>query len=198
MSAALYMVKVQSMIRLFASETTDPCKILSHLEQHLVRELRKNYFLTLSLIKINQEGNVEICRAGHLPALYFEAESDACTRIEPAGLAIGFQRGQPPKADQPEYIDQLRVETKACKDGDILFLYTDGVIETFNAKREEFGEERLEALVGDHKQDSSNEIKSSLLETLTTFRQGSELFDDTTFVVLKYAGTNGTVQQITR
>jgi sigma-B regulation protein RsbU (phosphoserine phosphatase) len=177
-SAALYMVKVQTMLQLFAKESADPCGLLVHLNDHLYRQLKRNYFLTLALARLHPNGAMELCRAGHTPALLYDNEKKHCTWIEPKGLAIGLGNGQ-------LFKEKLELVKKNLQTGDFLLLFTDGVSETVNGKLVEFGENRLAQILSKNAQATPDSLKSILLHELTIFRGGAELRDDTTFVVIK-------------
>jgi sigma-B regulation protein RsbU (phosphoserine phosphatase) len=177
-SAALYMVKIQTMLQLFAKETTDLCGLLNSLNDHLYRHLKKNYFLTLALARLYADGTIELCRAGHTPALLYDNQNTRCLWLQPQGLAIGLGNGQ-------AFKEKLELVQRQLLAGDFLFLFTDGVNETVNGKLVEFGENRLAQLLSKHAQATPESLKSVLLRELTIFREGAELRDDTTFVAIK-------------
>lgn len=177
-SAALYMVKVQTMLQMFAKESAEPCELLDRLNGQLYRILRRNYFLTIALARLHPTGEMALCRAGHTPALLFDSEKKHCEWLEPKGLAIGLENGQ-------GFSNKLEVFNRALKPGDLLLLFTDGVIETADTGLAEFGENRLAQILARNSQAQPESIKAILLQELTIFRNGAELRDDTTFVVLK-------------
>ena len=177
-SAALYMVKVQTMLQMFAKESAEPCELLDRLNGQLYRSLRRNYFLTIALARLYPTGEMALCRAGHTPALLFDSEKKHCVWLEPKGLALGLENGQ-------DFSNKLEVFNRALKPGDLLLLFTDGVIETANTGLAEFGENRLAQILARNSQAPPESIKAILLQELTIFRNGAELRDDTTFVVLK-------------
>jgi serine phosphatase RsbU (regulator of sigma subunit) len=177
-SAALYTVKVQTMLQMFARESAEPCDLLDRLNRQLYRNLKRNYFLTLALVRLYPSGEMTHCRAGHTPALLFDGEKKDCVWLEPKGLAIGIKNGQ-------EFSKKLELSKRLLKPGDLLLLFTDGVIETANGKLVEFGENRLAQVFARSSQAPPESIKAMLLQELTLFRAGAELRDDTTFVVIK-------------
>ncbi len=177
-SAALYMVKVQTMLQLFARESGEPCVLLNRLNEQLYRHLRRNYFLTLALLRLHPDGFIEFCRAGHTPTLVYDGEKKHCEWLEPKGLAIGLE-------SNGRFRDSLEVSRRQLKSGDILLLFTDGVIETADARLHEFGESRLAQILSRHAEASAEVIKSVLLFELNAFRNGADLRDDTTFVIIK-------------
>ena len=66
-----------------------------------------------------------------------------------------------------------------------LFSYTDGVTETFNDDREEFGLERLEELITTNSDKTLAEIHDLLINSLDDFRKDTPYTDDITVLSCK-------------
>jgi len=71
--------------------------------------------------------------------------------------------------------------------GDILLLYTDGVVEAENEAEEMFGRQRLEDFVRANAAMSARELCEQLSAELTRFSRRAYPEDDTTIVVAKLA-----------
>jgi hypothetical protein len=71
------------------------------------------------------------------------------------------------------------------KKGDLLFIYTDGITEAMNEKREQYGENRLIDFIKQYAHLPAREFKAKLNEDLTTFTKEYPQNDDITFVVIK-------------
>jgi sigma-B regulation protein RsbU (phosphoserine phosphatase) len=69
--------------------------------------------------------------------------------------------------------------------GDVFFFYTDGVVETMNSAKKEFGEERMKNLITENAHKPAAAIKDALLSALARFRGPNPPHDDLTLVVLK-------------
>jgi sigma-B regulation protein RsbU (phosphoserine phosphatase) len=69
--------------------------------------------------------------------------------------------------------------------GDIIFAYTDGVIETPNPMGELFGLDHLMEILENQMTDDPNQIKQNVLDALTKFSTGSLSHDDVTFMAIK-------------
>ena len=73
--------------------------------------------------------------------------------------------------------------------GDMLFLYTDGVTEAMNEKRELFSEERLyETLSSQPKEMTSSEILAAVKHAVEVHTDSAEPSDDVTMLGLVYNG----------
>jgi sigma-B regulation protein RsbU (phosphoserine phosphatase) len=67
--------------------------------------------------------------------------------------------------------------------GDLLCLYTDGIVEAHNEDDEEFGLDRLEELVASIRNRSAEEIGREVLARVTEWGPGEQ--DDRTVVIVK-------------
>ena len=68
---------------------------------------------------------------------------------------------------------------------DKLFLYTDGLNESINDSREEFGYERIKDVLAKNKYLRLNEIIDVMTNSLNEFTNNKEAFDDITMVILE-------------
>jgi len=189
-SAALYMVKVQTALQLLVKETADPQELLIKLNEYMCGQMKRNFFLTISVLRTYPDGSVTYCRAGHMPALKLDARTRVCSWLQPRGTAIGLAAADPsgvgPNGEiQSIFRDSLQIEEISMQQGDTLILYTDGVVESVNRAEEEFGEGRLMQVLMSSAGSSAAVVKENLLGSLSAFRRGEELRDDTTFVVLR-------------
>ncbi len=187
-SAALYAAKVQTLLQVCARESQDPRELMVRLNEHLLRELKRRYFLTLAIVRLQPNGDMQFCRAGHTPALRFESQRQDCIWLKPNGLAIGLATERNAGQQNSIFRDNLQVIHTALAAGDALLLYTDGVSETCNPDRQEFGEERLHRLLLHHHHAPAETIREVLLQELAQFRRGADMRDDTTFVIIKRNG----------
>jgi phosphoserine phosphatase RsbU/P len=111
--------------------------------------------------------------AGHHPAILLR--NDGRRRyLSSGGPVLGILGGA---AYSERFIDLLP--------GDILVLYTDGVIETENPEGQMFEVERLEKFVATHASHSAQELCELIYAELARFSGRDEPTDDTTIVIAK-------------
>ena len=141
--AALYMAEVTRMFRTLVDGKLMPDTIANRLNRVLSEDNEQSMFVTMFIGLINlKTGHMEFCNAGHTPPLldgeYMKMESNA-----PIGL-------WPELEFEGEEVENMRGKT--------LFVYTDGINEAENINREQFGDDRLQALLqqdlGDARQTS--------------------------------------------
>jgi sigma-B regulation protein RsbU (phosphoserine phosphatase) len=69
--------------------------------------------------------------------------------------------------------------------GDMIILYTDGVIEALDAGQQMFGKERLIEVLRTHRTQSAVQLAETINETIAAFVGDVPQFDDFTLVVVK-------------
>jgi phosphoserine phosphatase RsbU/P len=112
--------------------------------------------------------------AGHNPPLLYNARTGAQAWLKPTDMAIGFL------ADRP-----YEPQWHQMAPGDNLVLYTDGVTEAFDAARCPFGEERLEAVVRTHAQESAAGLVTAIGGAVRDHAGAAPQSDDITLLVLR-------------
>lgn len=75
------------------------------------------------------------------------------------------------------------INEKQLAPGDKILFYTDGITETMNATNEEFGEERLIALLSRHGTKDAHAIIQQIECDISEFRKKAPIHDDQTFFI---------------
>src|SRR5271165_2354048 len=170
--AALFMGITKTLIRINLRETPDLPGAILRANAHLVNNNAAELFATLLYAAFDPgSGAVEYCSCGHLPALLRRA-SGAVERLPAGGMPVGL-------FDDP----RMKVRRAEMGEGDILFLYTDGVTEAEDAEGREFGEERLQNLLADG--DSAGLLIARVEDAVRFFSRGKPQFDDITCLALR-------------
>ncbi len=177
-AAALYMVRLQALLHYLTEMYTSPQKILIALNQNIKNILRHNYFISLNLVSVNSNREFVYCRAGHLPLLHYQSSTQRFNSLQSKGIAVGLE-------NNGRFEEEIEEITLHPQPGDILVFYTDGVVETMNGSREEYGENRLKLVIKSNAGRSSPEIKNALLADLARFRGSTPPHDDLTFIIMK-------------
>lgn len=131
-----------------------------------------NHYATLVCGRLSQSGDGEICNAGHCAPLLVRAGQ--VTRLESTGVPIGIF-----------CVNEYPVGRFRLAPGDSLVLYTDGVTEARNADDEEYGDDRLAALVGARAGDPPETLVRACLRDLAAFRGRTPRADDITVMVIR-------------
>jgi sigma-B regulation protein RsbU (phosphoserine phosphatase) len=129
-------------------------------------------FATLVLVRAGQSGEIEVCNAGHCPALLLQGGE--VIELGATGVPLGlFCEGVYPTQNAE----------MAC--GDTLLLYTDGVSEARSANEAEYGAERLKELVASSPGLSAQALVAASIDDLEGFRAGAPLLDDLTVMAIR-------------
>jgi sigma-B regulation protein RsbU (phosphoserine phosphatase) len=176
--AALFMVLSRTIVRACATIHASISERLYSANNMIIadsRSLTSGMFVTLFFASLNKRNRSLIfANAGHNPPLLFRAATNNIEMMEVNGVALGMganmEYGQRQLALQP---------------GDILFLYTDGVVEAMNNKEELFGLNALRSSLLTAKERSAQEILDSILHDLKQFTNGEVQSDDITAIVIK-------------
>lgn len=178
MAAALYMVRVQSILNLLLESSIDVREIIINLKKYFSKNLRREFFLTLSMASVESDGSIKISRAGHMPAFWFKSSTKEFQVVCPQGIGIGLN-------DKGIFEKTLEEVTIKPASKDVLFFYTDGVNESMNIICEQFGDENIKRVIQNNADKPAEEIKSALLKAIIAFRGTALQNDDITFVILK-------------
>jgi sigma-B regulation protein RsbU (phosphoserine phosphatase) len=176
--AALFMALTRTIVRACATPHERAAERLSCANKIVVfdsRSVNSGMFVTLFFASLNQkERSLVYANAGHNPPLLFRAAARSIETTEITGVALGMG------ADMEYEQQQLILES-----GDILLLYTDGIVEAMNDKDELFGQNRLRSSLAAAKELSAQGILDSILRDLRQFTEGAEQSDDITAIVIK-------------
>lgn len=112
--------------------------------------------------------------AGHNPPLLCNALTGRQTWLQPTDMVAGVVAGR-------------AFEAQECQlnPGDVLVLYTDGVTEAFNPRREMFGEERLLQVVCAHPAASAPQVLEAIRAEVDAFAGGTPQSDDIALLVMR-------------
>jgi len=131
-------------------------------------------FISMCLVGIDVNTNrIQYCNAGHHPPLFWHSGKKEIEWLKPTGSAIGLTHNA-------EYSQKTINVSK----GDILILYTDGIVEARNKDGIEYGEKMLSEYV----LENNDKPAQAFLDGL---RQNVELYagkfdDDIALMVIKF------------
>ena len=178
-SAALYMSKVQGVLRSLHGFNLSPRELFIRANKLLCRDLEKRSFVTVSGAEFDpKKRTVDFSRAGHLPLLYYNAVRGSVERLVPKGLGLGLN-------DEQLFVNELKQTRINYHPGDVLLFVTDGVTEAHNGVADQFGEDRLERTLLSNVHASADKICNVILDEVKTFVGSAIQHDDQTIVVVK-------------
>lgn len=177
--ASLYMTLTKGLLASVSETTSDPGQILQEVNRHLYAVCRKKVFVTLLLAIIDPETKkLTYGRAGHNPPVWRRREGMEASLLKAPGLGLGLNSGEIFKR-------ALKVDSRQLDSGDLLILYSDGITEAMNEKREEYGEERLLEVARRLDGLSADRARDEVLSDVGAFLGKTAPQDDQTLVVVR-------------
>jgi sigma-B regulation protein RsbU (phosphoserine phosphatase) len=179
-SAALLMATIRAFIKSKVTQLDSIAESIASVNRLLVEDTRDTgQFATLFYAEITTaEKILRWVRAGHDPALLYDPGRDQFKELRGEGIALGID----PDGNYRENVVQK------LSSGQVLVIGTDGIWEARNQMGEMFGRERLKDLIRKNVAHSSDQISSSIIDALKTFRGSARQEDDITLLVIKWVG----------
>lgn len=173
-SAALTMANVQATLRARMPLESDLARLADLFDRDFDRNTPRTVYATLFVGVLDRATRtLRYVNAGHHPQFVLRREG-GLEKLPSTGMPIGLFAGQ----GYAEASLELR-------EGDLLFFYTDGAVETENEAGDMFGSERLEALLAVAHNEDVDAVLERAERAVREFRGAAEPFDDATMMALK-------------
>lgn len=175
MNSLIVMVMIRAIMQLVVNTQKSAATILAWTNRGITGKINIDHFASLVLANYDSEKQIfQIASAGNAPVLLYHGENGEIESINEPSDPIGVDKAT-------EYKDT----EIAVKSGDIVLLYTDGLIEAVDAKNRQYGVENIKKILSENAslkaQDISNKIKKNLQDFCGNARQ----HDDQTLMVVK-------------
>jgi sigma-B regulation protein RsbU (phosphoserine phosphatase) len=154
--------------------------MLFRLNQLVNKIFSDDKFTTLFYGEISNDkkGLFLFANAGHNPPMFYEKKTGQIILLQPTGPLLG------PAPNSKFDTDHINFQR-----GDLLVIYSDGVIESANDKFDLYGEERLQKIILESCNLKPKEIAARILDNIFKFSTSESSYqDDKTLVVIKYNG----------
>ncbi len=174
--AALLSSMIKMALRVAHEVMEQPALALARLHE-AIKDKMGTHHITVCFCYVDaRNGILRHASAGHPPPLIVR-QSGQVEVIESEGLLL--HPLVPPQSTE--------CETRLTP-GDLVLLYTDGIIETENAAGKYFGEERLQELVGELSEAGPRDLVEELMQYSRIFAGGdtAPLNDDLTLLAFEY------------
>lgn len=172
--AALLVSTVHACIHLLVEAgANDLPGLVARLNRHLARFSSTRKFVTLFFAVYDPaDGSLRYVNAGHNPGIL----------LRPGGVELLPSGGVPIGMFEAAKQVESRV---GLAPGDLLVLYSDGITEAVDAKDEEFGMERLTALLEAGRDLPPSALKDRIFAAVESFTRGVAQYDDQTVLVAR-------------
>lgn len=172
MAAALLMARLSAEVRLFALTLSDPARIVERLNRDFCHRSIGERFITSLLVTIDAEAHrISVVTAGHAAPIVRHADMS----LEVVGEG---QTSQPLGIDQETSFSS---SVAAIAPGDLVVLYTDGLLDALDASGKAFGIERLHQLLRSVP-GGATEVGREVIRVVREHASGCRQSDDITFL----------------
>ncbi len=178
---SLVMTMIRTALRLEARGNKNPADVLTKVNAFVTDDIRKGMFVTMFYVILDsRERVVSYASAGHNPMILYRGKTKETFYLNPSGFPVGITLPDIRLFGEKIQADKIRLHPD-----DILVLYTDGITEAMNAKRELFGEERFLAAIRKYGHLDVVEFVKAIKNEILHFTGGYEQNDDITLVAIK-------------
>jgi sigma-B regulation protein RsbU (phosphoserine phosphatase) len=176
-SAALLMANIQATLRARLPLETDLARLTDGLDREVDENTPHSVYVTLFLGILDLErSQLRYVNAGHNPQFLLRHRG-GIEALSSTGMPVALYAGQG--------YQEAVVEIAA---GDLLFFYTDGLVETENEKGDMFGSDRLQKLLATEHEQRIDTVLERVDAAVRNFRGAAEQFDDATTMALRIDG----------
>lgn len=186
---AMFMMRAKTIIRSYADQGFPVNDILYFANDALCEGNASNMFVTawMGIIDV-KTGHVCAANAGHNPPLLCRANGQMFEYLNLGrSLILGCMEGVP-----------YRLLEFDMQPGDVLFIYTDGVVEANDLDDAQFGESRLQKTLTElGTKASMQELCDGVHKAVDVFAGEQQQYDDITMLALRYYG-DGIVEDVER
>ena len=173
---SLLMASVRAALRTLLLGESGPQALLEHLAIALAEDFESGAFITMFLGQLDPQRHELIhSNAGHGPVLVYRAGTSTFEELDSTGVPLGvIIPTQYPLAPSVTFLP-----------GDLLVLVTDGIVESMDSRGQQFGVERLMALVARHPTMPLPELAREIGRQVELHYVGDSPPDDLTVLLLR-------------
>ena len=172
--AALLVRDVYVGLRMGIGNDLKVTRTVERLNRILNKSRLTTKFVSLFYAEFETNGEVLYVNAGHNAPLLLRARGGAFEELSPTGMVLG------PSADARYGRRGFRMEP-----GDLVCLYTDGIVEAVDRRGREFGLPRLKRILAEMRRRPAGETVERILIAAGLFSGQSAPADDQTVVVIR-------------
>ncbi len=178
--AALFMVIAKTLIKNHAQNGETPAEIFTSVNDQLCENNKEGMFVTawMGILELSS-GKLTYVNAGHNPPLRKTEDGRFEYFKSPAGFVLAGLEGIPYKQHE-EHLNQ----------GDMLYLYTDGVTEAADVSGRLYGEDRLQNTLNANVELAPEELILEVQKDISVFVGEADQSDDITMLCLEFHGPN--------
>jgi sigma-B regulation protein RsbU (phosphoserine phosphatase) len=170
------MSTARALLRAFAATEATAAELVTRLNRFLSEDIETGRFMTLFYGELSlREKHLTYVRAGHNEPVVYRRETDTFEELGDGGVALAV-------IDDFEFASSGPIPISK---GDMIVLYTDGIVEAMSPAREPFGIERMKEILRKHRDLSAKEITGKIRQAVRDHTGTDAREDDLTVVTAK-------------
>jgi len=178
---SMVMTMIRTAMRLEARNNKSASDVLGKVNRHVTSDMKRGMFVTMFYIILDSRTRaINFASAGHNPMILYRGKTKEVYFLKPKGFPVGIDL---PEEDM--FSKNLALQKVSLEKNDMLVIYTDGITEAMNAKKDQFGEERLVKVIKENSHLTPQEFVEQLNLAIAQFTKGAEQNDDITVVAIK-------------
>lgn len=177
LGAALLMSTARALLHAFAAaEEATPADLVTRLNRFLSEDVETGRFMTLFYGEIAlRERQLTYVRAGHNEPVIYRRETDSFEELAEGGVALAVI----------EDFEFASTGPLPLGKGDVVVLYTDGIVEAMNPSREPFGIDRMKEILRRQRDLPAKEVVAKIRQAVRDHTGTDVREDDLTLVVAR-------------
>ena len=174
--ASLAMASLRSGLRAYAEQYQDVNQLVQRVNLMFCHDVVYGEFATLFCAIYDPHGSrLTYCNAGHEPAILLQEQK--MVNLSEGGTVLGIDKHT-----------VYQAHTIPMQTGDMLILYTDGLADAVNFRRESFGRQRIIEAARNSREMPAEQAAKNILWLMRKFTGLTKRFDDMALVVVKKTG----------
>lgn len=171
LGSALYMSSFRSFFRALRDKEID--QVMPLLNRLLSKDLNGvEIFVTASIVDVESDG-LRVSIAGHPPPLIFSMDGKM-ESFDISGMPLGIF---------PDIVE-FQVQESNISSGDLIFMYTDGLVDARNPQNRPFGLSKIARIISSNIQKDVSEIAEALKSAVLNYTENQHQ-DDMTFLLVR-------------
>ena len=174
--SGMIMTSLRALLHLVTNTTKSAATILEWVNKSIAdKNIDIDHYAALSYVSYSLETNeLEYASAGQQAVLLWRAAESRVETVRIEAEPLGVDRAA-----------EYKERKLAAAPGDIVVLFTDGLVEALNPQGEQYGIDGLSKAVADNSRSEAKEIAAAIRRDIEDFTGSAALHDDQTLLVMK-------------
>jgi anti-anti-sigma factor len=178
---SLVMTMIRTALRMEARGNRNASDVMAKMNAFVTDDMKKGMFVTMFYVILDSKNRIiSYASAGHNPMILYRHETKETFFLNPRGFPVGISL-----PDETLFRRSISLEKIRLKKDDMLVIYTDGVTEAMNDRRDQYGEDRLVQMVKEHGYLPPTDFIRLLDDDIKRFTGSHPQSDDITVVAVK-------------